>query len=70
MIDLMEYQYSKGIIQRMKKKFLLQNLGYYLKKKKKSEYSGPEYIFAWNGLVFKARQHRCVVYTGLSTSCA
>jgi hypothetical protein len=27
--------YSKGIIQRVKREFLLQNLGYYLKKKKK-----------------------------------
>jgi hypothetical protein len=56
--------YSKGIIQRVKREFLLQNLDYYLKKKKKkakSEYSGPEYIFTWNGLVFKARQNRGVL---------
>jgi hypothetical protein len=30
------------------------------KKNTKSEYSGPEYIFARNGLVFKARQNRGV----------
>jgi hypothetical protein len=60
------FYYSKGIIQRVKREFLLQNLGYYLKKKKKktkqtkSEYSEPEYIFVWNGLVFKARQNRGV----------
>ena len=31
------------------------------KKRAKSEYFRPEYIFTWNGLVFKARQNRGVL---------
>ena len=55
------YFYSKDIIQRVKREFLLQNLGYYLKKKYEEWIFRAEYIFAWNGLVFEARQNKGVL---------
>ncbi len=52
--------YSKAIIQRVKREFLLQNLSYHLKKNTKSEYSGQN-IFSL-GMVWYLKRDKIEVY--------
>ena len=54
--------YSKGIIQRVKRKFLLQNLSYYLKKKKIQRVNIPGQNIFSLGMVWYLKRDKIEVY--------